>query len=271
MKAFLSLVLLLPLHAALAQTVSTAPSIPTATATASPAASASPVKRPPVAVNSLASKTPPNAPETRGRGWETRALANIAMGKEKAGSVDLIFDGDSITDGWQKGGQAVWNERFAKYHPIDFGISGDVTQSILWRLAHGQAEGMHPKLIALMIGTNNMRFTSTPEEIAGGVKEIISEYQKRCPDAVILLQAIFPRAQNPTDPYRLKVKATNEVLSKLGDGTKVIYLDFGDKFLSPDGTLGKDLFPDSLHPNAKGYRIWADAIQPVLAKYLGAS
>lgn len=269
MKTLLSLVLLLPLHAALAQTVSTAPSVPTASA--SPAASASPVKRPPVAVNSLTPKTPPNAPESRGAGWERRALADIASSKEQTASVNLIFDGDSITDGWQQGGLAVWNERFAKYHPIDFGISGDVTQSILWRLAHGQAEGMHPKLIALMIGTNNMKFTSTPEEIAGGVKEIIAEYQKRCPDAVILLQAIFPRAQEPTDPYRLKVKATNEFLAKLGDGSKVIYLDFGDKFLSPDGKLGKELFPDGLHPNAKGYRIWADAIQPVLDRYLGAS
>ena len=263
MKKFLSLILLLPLHFAVAQTTATAP--------ATPAASAKPVKRPPTLVSSVPAKAPPNAPETRGAGWEKRALANIAAGQAQAGSVNLIFDGDSITDFWQHGGLAIWNERFAKYHPIDFGISGDVTQSILWRLAHGQAEGMHPKLIALMIGTNNMKFTSTPEEIAGGVKEIIAEYQKRCPDAVILLQAIFPRSQEPTDPYRLKVKATNEFLSKLGDSTKVIYLDFGDKFLSPDGKLGKDLFPDSLHPNAKGYQIWANAIQPVLDKYLGAS
>ena len=270
MKTLLSLVLLLPLHAALAQTVSTAPSVPTASA--SPAASASPVKRPPVAVNSLTPvKTPPNAPESRGAGWERRALADIAAGKEQTASVNLIFDGDSITDGWQQRRAGRLERTLRQISSHRFRNQRRCTQSILWRLAHGQAEGMHPKLIALMIGTNNMKFTSTPEEIAGGVKEIIAEYQKRCPDAVILLQAIFPRAQEPTDPYRLKVKATNEFLAKLGDGSKVIYLDFGDKFLSPDGKLGKELFPDGLHPNAKGYRIWADAIQPVLDRYLGAS
>ncbi len=261
MKTLLSLVLLLPLSLALAQTATVVQT--------TPAPSPVPQKRAPVLVSSVKVKVPPNAPDTRGAGWEKRALENIARGKEMAGSVGVIFDGDSITDFWQKRGLAIWTARFTKYHPIDFAISGDVTQSVLWRLAHGQAEGMHPKLIALMIGTNNMKETSTPEQIAGGVSAIIAEYQKRCPDAVILLQAIFPRSQEPTDPFRLKVKATNELLAKLGTD-KVVYLDFGEKFLRPDGKLGKDIFPDSLHPNEKGYQIWADAIQPLLDKYCAA-
>jgi lysophospholipase L1-like esterase len=238
----------------------------TSTSNAAPPAAA-PAKRAPTAASSMPVKIPPNAPDTRGPGWEKRALALIAKGQAEAGTTELIFDGDSITDFWQTRGLSVWTARFSKYHPIDFGISGDFTQSVLWRLAHGQAEGMHPKLIALLIGTNNMRFTSTPQDIADGVAEIIRQYQKRCPDAVILLQAIFPRAALPTDPYRLKVEATNALLAKLGDGSKVIYLDFGDKFLSPDGTLGRDVFPDLLHPSVKGYQIWADAIQPTLDKY----
>ena len=253
---FAPLILVLTWSLAVGQT---APAVP-ANTTAAP-------KKPPVLVSSIPATVPPNQPESRGPKWEPRALANIAKGKAEAATDELIFEGDSITDFWQTKGRDVWTASFSKYHPIDFGISGDVTQSVLWRLAHGQAEGMHPKLIALMIGTNNMRYTSTPKEIAGGVAEIIAQYQKRCPGAVILLQAIFPRAAEPTDPYRLKVKATNALLAKLGDGTKVIYLDFGDKFLNPDGTLGKDVFPDLLHPNAKGYQIWADAIQPTLDKY----
>ncbi len=226
-------------------------------------------QRPPPSVSSVPVKIPPNVPDTRGTGWEKLALAVIAKGQAEAGTAELIFDGDSITDFWQKRALAVWTARFSKYHPVDFGMGGDFTQSVLWRLAHGQAEDMHPKLIALLIGTNNMKFTSTPQDIADGVAEIIRQYQKRCPNAVILLQAIFPRAALPSDPYRLKVKATNDLLEKLGDGTKVIYLDFGDKFLNPDGTLDTNLFPDLLHPNVKGYEIWADAIQPTLDQYFG--
>ncbi len=263
MKIFCLPLLLLSASLAGAQTNS-----PVST-NAAPLAAPAPVKRPPPAVSSTPAKTPPNVAESRGAGWEKSALSMIAKAQANAATTELIFDGDSITDGWDKRGTPVWKARLSKYHPVDFGMSGDFTQSVLWRLAHGQAEGLHPKLIALLIGTNNMRFTSTPQEIADGVAEIIRQYQQRCPDAVILLQAIFPRAASPTDPYRLKVKATNELLAKLGDGKKVIYLDFGDKFLSPDGTLGKDLFPDLLHPNVKGYEIWADAIQPTLDQVFG--
>ena len=216
-------------------------------------------------------KVPPTQPETRGPRWEARANADTAKAAAQAASIDVVFDGDSITDGWQGAGRKVWSEDFAKYHPFDFGISGDTTQNLLWRLAHGQAQGLHPKVIFLMIGTNDMRYTSTPQEIADGVNTVIQQYRKLCPDAVIVLQAIFPRAASSTDPYRLKVNATNAVLSKLGDGSKVIYLDFGAKFLAPDGTLSKEIMGDLLHPTAKGYQIWADAILPTLQKYLPAA
>ncbi|MGC3991186.1 MAG: GDSL-type esterase/lipase family protein [Chthoniobacteraceae bacterium] len=207
-------------------------------------------------------------PETRDPKWEARSLASTAKASTQAARIDLVFDGDSITDFWQRTGRAVWATAFAKYHPFDFGISGDTTQNLLWRLAHGQAQGLHPKVIMLMIGTNDMKFTSTPQEIADGVKEILQQYRKLCPEAVIVLQAIFPRAASPNDPYRLKVNATNPLLAKLADGSKIIYLDFGAKFLATDGTLGADIMPDFLHPSAKGYQIWADAITPVLEKYL---
>ena len=228
-----------------------------------------PSRTPPPAVSSVTPTTPPTQPETRNANWEKRALGNIANASAQAGSIDLVFDGDSITDFWQRTGLKVWTTAFAKYHPVDFGISGDTTQNLLWRLAHGQAQGLHPKVILLMIGTNDMKYTSSPQEIADGVAEIINEYRKICPDAVIILQAIFPRAASPTDPYRLKVNATNPLLAKLGDGSKVIYLDFGAKFLAADGTLTKDIMPDYLHPSEKGYQIWADAISPLLEKYVG--
>jgi beta-glucosidase len=223
-------------------------------------------------VSSIPAKVPTTSPETRYAAWEKRAMGATAKAKAEATSIELVFDGDSITDFWQKKdrGLPVWTERYAKYHAFDFAISGDTTQNLLWRLAHGQAEGLHPKLIVLMIGTNNTGFVSTPQEIADGVKEIIRDYQKRCPDAVILLEAVFPRGEKPTDPFRLKVNAINEIISKFGDDEKVVYIDFGAKFLTPDGELTKEIMPDFLHPNLKGYQIWADAIQPAIDKYLPA-
>lgn len=200
--------------------------------------------------------------------WLYRVKNNITKGKEVAASTQLIFDGDSITDGWQGKGKDIWAARYAKYGAFDFGIGGDRTQHVLWRLAQGQAEGMNPKLIAIMIGTNNTG-SDTAEQIAEGVKAIVEAYQKRCPKSVILLQAVFPRNEKADDATRQKIKQINSIISKLGDDKKVIYVDFSDKFLQPDGTLTRDIMPDLLHPNEKGYQIWADAIQPYIDKYLG--
>lgn len=198
-------------------------------------------------------------------GWFQHFQFNMDSAR-KMEKVDLIFDGDSITDFWMGKGKAVWNLHYAKLNAWDFGISGDKTENMLWRLQNGQVDNLHPKLIALMIGTNNWA-VNTPEQIAAGVKADVEEYQKRCPDSVILLQAIFPRGQSPKDPARLKVKAVNDIISQLGDGKKVIYIDFSDKFLQPDGTLSPDIMPDFLHPTEAGYKIWADAIQPTVDQF----
>jgi beta-glucosidase len=198
-------------------------------------------------------------------GWFEHFQFNIDSSKKMA-QVDLIFDGDSITDFWMNRGKAIWNAHYAKLNAYDFGISGDKTQNLLWRLQNGQAAGLHPKLICLMIGTNNWAF-NTPEQIADGVKADVEEYQKVCPDAVILLQGVFPRGPKPEDPARAKIKAINQIISQLGDGKKVLYIDFADKFLAPDGTLPAEIMPDFLHPSDKGYQIWADAIQPTIDKF----
>lgn len=197
--------------------------------------------------------------------WFDRVNTNNANARKVASSIQLVFDGDSITDGWR--GKELWSQRYGKLGAFDFGIGGDSTQHVLWRLAQGQMDGIHPKLIAILIGTNNGQ---PPEQVAEGVKEVVASYQKRCPEAVILLQALFPRSEKPTDPLRLKVKAINEIISKLGDGKKVIYMDFGDKFLNPDGTMSREIMGDFLHPTIKGYQIWADAIQPVIDQYFPA-
>jgi len=201
--------------------------------------------------------------------WVQRVSDTNKKAQEHASDIELIFDGDSITDYWTFNGKQTWTDHFAKPNTFNFAISGDRTQNILWRLSQGQVDGMHPKLIAVMIGTNNID-ANTPEEIADGITAIVAEYQKRCPGAVILLEALLPRDENPSNPYRAKIKTINGIISKLGDGQKVIYVDFGDKFLKPDGTINRDLMPDALHPSAKGYEIWTDVILPIVNKYIPA-
>ncbi len=198
--------------------------------------------------------------------WVSNFMHKVDRVKNKR--VDLIFDGDSITDFYEGKGKDVWAKNYSKLNPADFGISGDRTEHLLWRVDHGQLDGLHPKLVALMIGTNNLG-ANTEAQIAEGITAIVHDYQKHLPDAVILLQGIFPRGEKPTDSNRQKIKTINSIISKLGDGNKVVYMDFGDKFLEPDGTISKDVMPDSLHPSAKGYEIWADAIRPEIEKVFG--
>jgi len=160
--------------------------------------------------------------------WLQRVQTNLDQSK-KMPSIDLIFDGDSITDFWQTKGKDVWTQHYAKLNAFDFGIAADRTEHVLWRLENGQLDGLHPKLVVLLIGTNNLGM-NTNEQIVAGVKAIIGEYQKRCPEAAILVQGIFPRGV-PADFWaRPRIKAINQSLASLADGKKVIFMDFGDKF-----------------------------------------
>ena len=198
-------------------------------------------------------------------GWLNQFQKKIDDAR-KMPSVDLLFDGDSITAGWKGGGGGIWGHKYAKLNAYDFANPGDTVNGLIWQVQNGQVDGLHPRLVVLLIGTNNLG-AATPEQIAGGIKVLIGEYQKHCPEASILLQGIFPRGEKATDPVRAKIKSINTIISQYADGKKVIYLDFGDKFLQPDGTLTKEIMPDLLHPSAKGYQIWADAIQPVIDQF----
>ena len=189
-----------------------------------------------------------------------------SLDKTRGQHFDLIFDGDSITDFWQGTGKTVWAERYGSLKAFDFGISADKVEHLLWRLQQGQVDGLDPKLVVLMIGTNNSGRDSV-DQIAQGISNVTAEYVKRCPHAQILLLAVFPRSPLPTDPIRAKITAINQKIASL-QSDRVTYMDIGPKFLQPDGTLSKEIMPDALHPSTKGYQIWADAIQPVVDKYL---
>src|SRR5262249_12611506 len=180
----------------------------------------------------------------------------------------VLFLGDSITQGWG-GAKEVWEKSFGPLKPANFGIGGDQTQHVLWRITEGkELEGIQPKSIVLMIGTNNMG-GNLPEQIADGVTAIVKELNKQRPKAKVLLLGIFPRSAKPTDAVRDKIKLVNERIAKLDDGKQVYYLDIGAKFLDKDGNLTKEIMPDYLHLSKQGYQIWADAILPKLQELLG--
>jgi lysophospholipase L1-like esterase len=191
----------------------------------------------------------------------------LKRGKE--GKIGVLFLGDSITQGWG-GARPVWDASFGKYDPANFGIGGDRTQHVLWRIENGELDGISPKAVVLMIGTNNSGYPA--EDIVKGDAKIVEQIRKKLPETKILLLAIFPRGADPADPkvaaLRDKLKTVNAELAKLDDGKQVRYLDIGPKFLESDGKLSPEIMPDFLHLSRKGYQIWADAIAEPLAELM---
>ena len=184
----------------------------------------------------------------------------------KAGDVDVLFLGDSITAGWG-GSKEIWEKSFAAYKPANFGIGGDRTQHVLWRITNGELDGIKPKVCVLMIGTNNSGNDDAPG-IAKGVTAIVKAIHAKSPGTKVLLLAVFPRGNKPDGafgPGQAKLKEVNATIAKLHDGKSVHYLDIGDKFLT-DGVLKAEIMPDFLHLSKAGYQIWADAIAPRLAE-----
>jgi beta-glucosidase len=191
--------------------------------------------------------------------------------KEKAelANCQLVWIGDSITHGWEGEGKSLWESHFAKYQPLNLGFSGDRTEHVLWRLQHGAVDGIQPKLVIMMIGTNNAGHRQeSPADTAAGIEAILGELKQRLPDSRVLLLAIFPRGDGPNDELRKLCDETNRRIAPLADGKRVLFLDINSKFLGPNGELLADVMPDKLHPNQKGYEIWANAIQDKVDKLL---
>jgi lysophospholipase L1-like esterase len=212
-------------------------------------------------------------PVPRDEKWVARHEGFVAEARQ--GGIDLLFLGDSITDGWRTGGKQVWDREYAPLKAANFGIGGDRTEHVLWRLRNGEAEGFQPKLVVLMIGTNNTGFErdgktprNTTPEIIEGITAVVHELRGKFAGAKILLLAVFPRGEKDS-LQRAQVAEINKVIAKLEDGAHVFYLDIGAKFLDAEGNIPKDIMPDLLHPNEKGYEIWADAIREPLKRLLG--
>ena len=188
--------------------------------------------------------------------------------RAKQGDAEILFLGDSITEGW--GNNAAWKKHFAPNKAVNFGIGGDTTQNVLWRISNGELDGIHPKVVVLMIGTNNFGLHGDqPVDVARGVDAILKKLQDKIPHAKVLLLAVFPRDQKPDTAMRKKITTLNESLAKMADGKNVVFQDIGKILTDKDGVLSKEIAPDFLHLSEKGYFLWAEAIEPTVNKLAG--
>lgn len=202
--------------------------------------------------------------------WLPRHLQKLEQTKAHP-DAQLIFIGDSITQGWERDGFNVWNHNYAQYHALAFGFGGDRTENILWRLQQGEVDGLHPKVAVLMFGTNNTGARhEDPQLTAKGIARDIAELQQRLPNTKILLLAIFPRDEKPDSELRQINNRVNAIIAGFADNKKVFFLDIGPAFLDANGVLSKSVMPDLLHPNERGYEIWAKAMAPKLQALLQA-
>jgi beta-glucosidase len=187
--------------------------------------------------------------------------------RKAEGPIGLLFLGDSITDSWPRAGKSTW-ELFAPHQPANFGISAMRTEGLLWNITNGELDGIDPKLTVVLIGVNNIIQCpdEQPEWVAAGVRKTLQVIREKTPATRVALMAILP-ARNPGNhPARAKIAAANREIAKLADGDTVRFIDIGTAFLNPDGTTRKELMPDGLHPNARGYEVWYKALQPLLAE-----
>ena len=210
--------------------------------------------------------------------WMPRHQAVLDQVAE--GPVELLMIGDSITHGFDKAGSAMWSKYYAPRNAVNLGFSGDRTEHVLWRLDHGEIDGIAPKLAVIMIGTNNSGGDEyTAAQIADGIKAIVCRLRTQLPETKVLILAIFPRGDSAQrsdkehgatfNPQWAKNDEASALASLVADNKMVYFLDINDAFLTDDGVLTRETMPDLLHPREKGYQLWAEAIEPTVAELMG--
>ena len=220
----------------------------------------SPLDQPPAPTN------PATAPVDRKGAWEAQHKAFVEIAR--AGNVDLLFLGDSITALWPTSNPAAWARYYVPRRPANFSIGGDHTQHLLWRLDHGELGGIRPRVIVLLIGTNNIG-NNTEDQVVEGVTAVVNRLRDKLPESKVLLLGIFPRGANRNPAQVMtapdaRVPKLNGRLARLGEGPGVRYLDIGPAFLDGSGQITQALMPDFLHLSRKAYQVWADAMEPTL-------
>jgi lysophospholipase L1-like esterase len=213
-------------------------------------------------------------PVSRTGGSTNRQAQVLQCAKDNPGECDIVFIGDSITQGWEGNGKNVWTNFYGNRKCLNFGVGGDRTEHVLWRFENGQLDGIKPKAAVLMIGTNNSNKNRdgteqySEAEILEGVQAIITQIRTRLPETKLLVLGIFPRGQK-FSTQRGKLLQINQALAKVADGQMIYYIDFGSQLIEADGSISRTVMPDFLHLSEPGYEIWAKAIEPNLKEILG--
>lgn len=221
------------------------------------------------------SVTPVPQSTVRALGWwldmHESKLQEVRDAKAAGRNPQLVWIGDSITQRWGTVGRKVWDEAFARHNALNLGFGGDRTENVLWRLQHGEVDGIAPKVAVLLIGTNNTGGRlEDPRMTAAGVRRVVQELRERLPATRILLLAIFPRDEQATAFRRQLNDRANGLISGIADGEQVVFLNINDALMSADGSVTRDVMPDLLHLSERGYRLWADAMQPTLSRLMAA-
>lgn len=196
--------------------------------------------------------------------WDKMHAEDVVVAQHD--QVDVLFVGDSITAGWD---WQIWETNFKPLKAANFGIGGDNTGNVLWRLQQGAIGKIQPKLIVLLIGVNNIGgLQESPEQAAAGVAKVVQQLQLAWPNSKILLNAVFPFDQTPSSGNRKKVTKLNQMIARLGDDKTIFFKDYGSLLLQKDGSISPDTMADFLHPTTKGYQIWANAMTPDIKQLL---
>lgn len=195
--------------------------------------------------------------------------------KARRGGIDIYFVGDSITRRWGATDYpeflAHWKQNFHGWNAANFGWGADSIQNILWRLENGELDGVNPKVIVILAGTNNVGRNPGSEakvaDVTNGIKALIAICREKAPRATIIITAIFPR--NDGIAVLPTIKRINENIARLADGKTIRFLNVNHLLADKDFTLFEGMMVDQLHPSLKGYQIWADALKPIFTELLG--
>ena len=206
--------------------------------------------------------------------WRAKHLELLE--KAKRGSIDLYFEGDSITRRWEATHRDNWEQNFGGWKAANFGAGGDRTQNVLYRVQNGELEGVNPKVIVLLIGTNNVgpdpvkgSDAALVKDISNGVKACLKALREKAPRAKILLVGITPRNTDGSTALMPTINRINSRIAKFADGRRIKFLNINDRLADKDGKLYDGMMDDGLHLTDKGYQAWADAMKPTLTEWLG--
>lgn len=213
---------------------------------------------------------PPSAaiPARKNAWWRARHEAKLREVAQKGSEIDLVFLGDSITQALERPDSArIVAEAFPGLTVLNLGYNADKTENVLWRVRNGEVDGLSPKAIVVMIGTNNSGHRmDSPEVTTEGIQMILGDLRAKMPDAKIALLSIFPRGDAP-HPNNQKI---NALLPALADGKTIFHFDLNDAFLDANGQVPPDIMPDGLHPSVQGDDLWMQALKPRLDRILAA-